>query len=86
MKVNSEPSTNGTQQKPEEQENGIGVGDHMKYRPLDPATKNKAANSVVVEIAKIEEKGDMVLVDLRNVENRKVWYKNVNAVELEPLT
>lgn len=69
-----------------QEETAIGVGDHVRYTPIDPATKNKAANSVVVEVTKIEEKGDMVVVDLRQVENRKIWYKNINAVELEPLS
>lgn len=80
--IRKSTSNNGTHKEPESNEVAISVGDHFNFRPLDPVKKVKG-EPVTVELAAINEANGTV--DLRQLANRKVWYKNIDPNELEPI-
>lgn len=62
----------------------IGMGEHWKFYPPDPRTKEKSKEAITGEIIHIDEASNTV--NLKNIANTKFIYKNVPVDQLEKIS
>lgn len=79
IKAAKNPSQNGDSGSIE-----IGIGEHWKFYPPDPKTKEKSKDAITGEIIHID--GDNGTVNLKNIANTKFVYRNVPVDQLEKIS